>query len=240
MLLDVPTAIPLAEVNLPLPCSEEEWIASSASEWETIHASPAAPPTPTFKEALESLFPGTTKNLHRYSEFGGYVMIFGILSAILSAHRLVITPALSIDWREFDVCLDAWQRSWNADPKSHSIGPSPLGAMAFNASAIYRAASICRIQEYSKLFPFNLTDSRVKATVQFFDEQVSSEEMIKMLNDESFRRVPEMIRALVPACVSLQISVKPGMKLVEQTASLFRSIEQVLCNFEVGIDHHFI
>ena len=86
--------------------------------------------------------------------------------------------------------------------------------MAFNASAIYRATSICRVRDYSKSSPFNLTYSRVKATIQFFDEQVSSEEMIKMLNDESFRRVPEMIRALVPACVSLQISVKMGMKLV--------------------------
>ena len=58
---------------------------------------------------------------------------------------------------------------------------------------------------------------------------------MKMLNDTSFRRVPEMIRALVPACVSLQIPVKMGMKLVAQTAALFWSVEHVFCAFEVGI-----
>jgi hypothetical protein len=79
----------------------------------------------------------------------------------------------------------------------------------------------------------------VKATVQFFDERIGSEEMIKMLNDKSFRRVPEMIRALVPACVSLQIPVKMGMKLVAQTAALFWSVEHVFCNFEVGISIQF-
>jgi hypothetical protein len=78
---------------------------------------------------------------------------------------------------------------------------------------------------------------RVKATVQFFDEKIGTEEMIKMLNDKSFHRVPEMIRALVPACVSLQIPVKMGMKLVAQTAALFWSVEHVFCNFEVGISY---
>jgi hypothetical protein len=79
---------------------------------------------------------------------------------------------------------------------------------------------------------------RVKATVQFFDERIGTEEMMKMLNDKSFHRVPEMIRALVPACVSLQIPVKMGMKLVAQTAALFWSVEHVFCNFEVGISCH--
>jgi hypothetical protein len=75
---------------------------------------------------------------------------------------------------------------------------------------------------------------RVKATVQFSDEKVSSEEMLRTLNDPTFVRKPEMIRALVPACVSLQIPVKMGMKLVAQTAALFWSVDHVFCNFEVG------
>jgi hypothetical protein len=57
---------------------------------------------------------------------------------------------------------------------------------------------------------------------------------MKMLKDPTFKRQPEMIRALVPACVSLQIPVKMGMKLVAQTAALFWSVEHVFCNFEVG------
>ena len=87
----------------------------------------------------------------------------------------------------------------------------------------------------SRFFLGILLIRRVKATVQFFDERIGTEEMMKMLNDKSFHRVPEMIRALVPACVSLQIPVKMGMKLVAQTAALFWSVEHVFCNFEVGI-----
>src|SRR5579859_3480094 len=75
---------------------------------------------------------------------------------------------------------------------------------------------------------------RVKATVQFSDDKLSSEEILRTLNDPTFVRKPEMIRALVPACVSLQIPVKMGMKLVAQTAALFWSVDHVFCNFEVG------
>jgi len=151
MLLDIPTSMPISEVNLPLPASEEEWSAESAEEWETLQNSQTCPPTPLFRAAFESLFAGSVDCIHRYSEFGGYVMISALQSAVLNGYRLGVTPATSIDWRKFDASLDNWQRSWNADPKSHSTGPSsPFGAMAFNASAIYRATSIRRVRDYSK------------------------------------------------------------------------------------------
>lgn len=79
------------------------------------------------------------------------------------------------------------------------------------------------------------TYGRIKSTIQFFDEQVSSEEILKMLNDSSFRRAPEMIRALLPACISLQIAIRMGMKVGAETVSLFWSVEHILCNFEAGI-----
>ena len=171
-------------------------------------------------------------------------MISALNSVIMNAYRVASTPAIDVNWHKFDVALDNWQRSWNADPKSHSTGPSsPFGAMAFNASAIYRAASIRRVRDYSKylsslplLLPSNaLTLRRVKATVQFMDDKISSEEMLRTLNDPTFHRCPKLIRALVPACVSLQIPVKMGVKLVAQTAALFWSVEHVFCNFEVAL-----
>jgi hypothetical protein len=154
MMLDIPTSIPLSEVNLPLPSSEEEWSAASAEEWKVLHNASTAPPTPTFKEAFESLFAGSIEHIHRYSEFGGYIMISGIQSALLNAHRLVMNPAISFDWKRFDVSLDTWQHSWDSDPKSRSTGPSsPFGIMALNASAIYRATRVIRhIKDYSR-FP---------------------------------------------------------------------------------------
>ena len=175
MLLDIPTSMPLSEVSLPLPSSEELWCAPTAAEWSALL--PSSPPTPNFQEAFTSLFPTSqfpdhvphdhsqipsthppttaAHAQHRYSEFGGYVTISAILSAILNSYRIQNLPPVSIDWRGFDYALDTWQRSWNADPKSHSTGPSsPFGAMAFNASAIYRATSIRRVKDYSKYSPF--------------------------------------------------------------------------------------
>lgn len=61
------------------------------------------------------------------------------------------------------------------------------------------------------------------------------EEILSTLRDDGFHRSPDLIRALVPACISFQIPVKLGVKLVAQTAALFWSVEHVLCNFEVGI-----
>jgi hypothetical protein len=151
MLIDIPLPMPVPQVNLPLPSTEEEWSAESEKEWLSLHTSPTTPPTPTFQEAFKSLFAGSMKNIHRHSEFGGYILICGIQSAILNAYRFVMIPAVSIDWTKFDVALDNWQRSWNTDPKSYSTGrSSPFGAMAFNASAIYRATTIRRIRDYSK------------------------------------------------------------------------------------------
>ena len=53
-----------------------------------------------------------------------------------------------------DVALENWQRIWHLDPKSHISGPSsPFGAMAFNASVVFRAASVRRVKDYSKYSP---------------------------------------------------------------------------------------
>jgi hypothetical protein len=60
------------------------------------------------------------------------------------------------------------------------------------------------------------------------------QEIISTLEMGPLRRTPEMIRGLVPACISFQIPVKLGVKLVAATAALFWSVEHVFCNFELG------
>ena len=78
-------------------------------------------------------------------------MISGILSTILETNRNQRLSPTTINSSALDVALDNWQRLWHADPKSHSTGPSsPFGAMAFNASAVYRAACIRKVRDYSR------------------------------------------------------------------------------------------
>jgi len=112
-----------------------------------------APPTPAFQDAFRQLFERSTDSARRYSDFGSFIMISAVLSVILETHRISSIPRVAslVDLREFDVPLDNWQRLWLADPKNRSAGPSsPNGAMAFNASAIYKAASIRRVKDYSR------------------------------------------------------------------------------------------
>jgi hypothetical protein len=223
LLYDLP-GIDFLKVNMILPCSEEEWNAETADKWSHMRKSP----TPPFPQVFEEIFERPSMDFQKYSEFGGYVMISAILSAILQAHR----NASAFNFGLFDGALDTWQRLWQIDPKSRFAGPSSQsGAMAFNASTVYRAASIRRFRDYSRYSTAQLT--RIKFAVRLIEEEACSEEILRMLN-EPFERTANMIRALVPACVSFQIPVKLGVKLVAQTAALFWSVDHVFCNFEVG------
>jgi hypothetical protein len=143
MLFDLPTPMGLAEVDLPLPCSEEEWSATEEEWW-----GPAS--TPNFHDTFKQLF-GATDDIPRYSELGGYILISGILIAILNGHRQALFPAVTINFGDFNTALDNWQRLWNADPRSQRAGPSsPHCAVAFNAWVIFRVASVRRFRDYSR------------------------------------------------------------------------------------------
>ena len=150
MLFGLPTSLVLSELDSTLPCSEEEWSADTAEKWWTLRTENASP-TPSFQGAFMQLFEDCDGNA-LYSEFGGYIMISAILSAIFDAHRL---PSGTVNFEKFDVALDNWQQLWLAEPKSNSNGRStPIGALTFNASAVYRAASVMRVRDYSRYFFF--------------------------------------------------------------------------------------
>jgi len=149
-LYNIPTSLSLSDLNFNLPCSEEEWSAETAENWFLLKTSGSCPPTPYAQTAFEQLFRGDNDTL-RYSEYGGYIMIVAILAAVLEKHRASQIPNTIIDFSNIDVALDAWQRVWQADPKSRPTGQTgSMGAMAFNAAAVYRVAAIRRVQDYSR------------------------------------------------------------------------------------------
>jgi len=150
MLKNIPISADFLDSNLNLPCSEEEWAADTAETWSFIR-NRKLPPTPPFQEAFHNLFVKDGEGRVRYSEFGGYVTIWGICLAITLAYKSQTVPGVLVDFTTFDIALDNWQRSWNADPHSLSSGPgSTSGAMPFNASAVYRLSTIRRVKDYSR------------------------------------------------------------------------------------------
>jgi hypothetical protein len=67
------------------------------------------------------------------------------------------------------------------------------------------------------------------------NEKPCSEEILRMLEEDTISRGPEMIRALISACVSVQMGITLGLKFLAQTAALSWSVDHMFSNFEVGI-----
>jgi hypothetical protein len=151
MLFDIPTSLNPSDLDSVLPCSEEAWNAETAEEWIKFRTTGTYPPTPNFKQVFLLLFSDTVEYKQAYSELGGYITISAIQSKILDEYRDARLSCTQPNLSKYDIALENWQKIWHADPKSHSTGPSsPFGAMAFNASAIYRGACIRRVRDYSR------------------------------------------------------------------------------------------
>jgi hypothetical protein len=251
LLYNIPTSLTLKDFDFHLPCSEEEWSADSAEKWFHFHASASAAPTPKALVAFSQLFGGDPVEEIRYSEFGGYVMIITILGVILDKHRLSVIPVTNVDFSDVDVALDSWQKVWQMDPRSHPTGPRGfMGALAFNASAVYRVSTVRRVFDYSRYLPrrsplrllhclvplfLPVSDSRIKAKVGAINEAAVMDAVTKTLHEEPLPVGPEMIRALASACVLMQINIKYGARLLARTAPLTWSTEHMFYTFEIGI-----
>jgi hypothetical protein len=224
MTFDIPPAITNAEPPISLPCSEAEWRAPDPDSWFVLHTAPTAPPIPLFSDALQGLFSDTDPPSGAfYSQFGVFIMINAICCQLWVHSKLRVAEP-HINLRSIDRALDVWQRSWNADPESSMSPTSPFGPLSFNASALYRMAYIRIFRDYS----------RVKASFRLHDIGRINEVMAENISG-SMERTEDMLRAIRPATLQLQIPIKMGIKLVARTASLIWSVEHVLCATETGI-----
>ena len=70
--------------------------------------------------------------------------------------------------------------------------------------------------------------------VHFSDHETCCEEILRTVREEPLQHTNGVARALVSACVSIQIPVKLGVKFVMQTAAMTWSVDHMFCNFEIG------
>jgi len=229
MTFDIPPVITNAEPLLSLPCSEAEWRAADPDSWYALHNSPTAPPTPSYPQALHDLFTPTVDPIPgiRYSHFGSFIMINAICSQ-LWAHLKIRAAEPELNLNSIEYAIDQWQRAWGADPDCSMSPTSPHGPLSFNASALYRMANVRLFRDYS----------RVKASFRFLDVDRIIPIMAEDVSGTGWVRNQEMMRAVMPATLQLQIPIKMGIKLVARTAALIWSVEHVLCATESGIPRH--
>lgn len=226
MTFEIPSPITNAEPRLSLPCSEVEWRAADPESWHVLHDSPNAPPTPTYNDALQDLF-HPTDNLSpavRYSHFGSFIMINAICSQLWTYLKLRATEP-EIRLVSVECAIDQWQRAWGADPDCSMSPASPHGPLSFNASALYRMANVRLFRDYS----------HVKASFRVLDIERIIPAMADDVSGSGWTRNQDMMRAVIPAILQIQIPSKLASKFVARRAALIWSVEHVLCSIESGI-----
>lgn len=226
MTFDIPPNITNAEPQLSLPCSEAEWRAQDPESWFLLHTSATAPPTPNFRDALRDLFTQTADPNPgiQYSHFGLFIMINAICSQLWGRLKLRLAEPY-MDLSSIEYAIDRWQRAWGADSDCSMSPTSPHGPLSFNASALYRMANVRLFRDYSQ----------VKASFRLHDVSRIVPIMAEHLSGAGWVRSQEMMRAVVPATLQLQIPIKMGIRLVSRTAALIWSVEHVLCATESGM-----
>jgi len=229
MTFDIPTNITNADPRLSLPCSEAEWRASDPESWCILHNSANAPPTPSFQDALRDLFTPSSSSTSktatgiRYSHFGLFIMIKAICMQLWARLKLRVAES-DIKLPNIECAIDQWQRAWGADPDCSMSPTSPHGPLSFNASALYRMANVRLFRDYS----------RVKASFRMLDVERIIPVMAENVSGSGWVRHQEMMRAVLPATLQLQIPIKMGIKLVSRTAASIWSLEHVLVATESG------
>ena len=129
---NVPPALSIADISMHLPSSETEWKAKDEQSWNAVRQSSLSAPTPTFKEAMSSLIgSGATDREHRlvqsgarFSAFGGYVMIYAILT-----HMYHISTIRKLEDAQI-MQPPNWTRG-----ASQIVIPSPVGKSEFSSGS---------------------------------------------------------------------------------------------------------
>jgi len=132
-----------------------------------------------------------------------------------------------IELSTIEDAIDRWQRAWEADPDCSMSPTSPHGPLSFNASALYRMANVRLFRDYS----------RVKASFRGLDVEKIIPVMAEEVSGSGWARQQEIMRAVLPATLQLQIPIKMGIKLVSRTAASIWSVEHILAATESGNFH---
>ncbi|KAJ5895306.1 hypothetical protein N7495_006997 [Penicillium taxi] len=226
----MPPKILNSELNsLNLPCPDELWMASSASEWKTLRSKWLY--GVSFGDKFAQLFrsKASYKDNSSLSSFGNLVLIHGIFQQIYlaweSAFYLPASENQSSLPHEvltrFHSALRRWQKSWeiSSDP---SITPSsPKGPLGFNATAIFRIACI-RLH-------LNLGPHRSLGT---WDPKTIAS---AFLNAPKPAQVPLVYHAVLQSIHALSIPVRLGIEYVARTQTLTWSTIHSLCNIECAL-----
>ncbi|KAM5444652.1 hypothetical protein MferCBS31731_000106 [Microsporum ferrugineum] len=235
IMYNIPPLILNSELNLNMPCSADEWKASTASQWRRVRR-PASEnnltttPPSSFQDVLAKLFTKTTATAatppsNHVSPLGNYVLIHAIIQQIFFARQLCLSaPSMAgTSLRPDDLAvmgnsLSAWKRGWRQTPESSIDPQNPAGPIAFTSTALL---GLAYIRLHLDLGPCRRLVSQDPVQIA------------QALNDSPpLIRSSRLIMALLHSAHALSIPVRLGIDFVARTHSFFWSIQHSICSLE--------
>ncbi|KAE8410612.1 fungal-specific transcription factor domain-containing protein [Aspergillus pseudocaelatus] len=225
---NVPPILLVHDINLRLPCSNQEWLARDETEW--ISARQTVPQEQSlFPDALAILL-GRLKQASRVepvpSPMANYVLLHGLLQCILLArqsHTLLREDVTSAKAQKehLEAALQSWTLGWLAAPGSGLRSSNPNGPIPFTSTALLGLA-------YGRIH----LDLGSHRQLETRDHRKIAQ---ALLHAPAVPRHRSLLPALLHATHALSVPVRLGIDYVAQNQAFVCSIQHMLCAIEFAI-----
>jgi hypothetical protein len=230
ILFDLPPMMLNRELNIDLPCSEQEWKASSEAEWRAVNGETGVA-SQGFQDTYSSLF-SSNYNPHLstkgFSALGGYALIHAIIQQIwlvrngrMPAYGQTGNGLSRDEMKIFERALKRWTGRWERNQESSMNPLSPHGPLTFTSTALLRLAYIRVNMDLGPVRSLNSWDPNVVAR--------------SLHQSPGARRGDQMTRAALHCAHALSIPIKLGINYVAQTQLIHWSNQHALCSLECAV-----
>lgn len=228
IVFDVPPICLFADVDMDLPCTNQEWSAASLEAWQ--EARTTWRPEPKFQDALTQIFvedESSPQPPPTWSSLGGYVLIHAIIQHIWLLQQVArLPPGRTYRLQReqvtsIEAALRRWRDGWERDVEA-SINPvNPHGPLSFNSTALLRMAYI-RI---------NIDSGSVRSLATWDPLRVA----VSLAESPPIVRSEKLTRAALHCAHALSIPVKLGINFVAHTQVFYWSNQHALCSLECAL-----
>lgn len=229
---DAPPMMLADQLRQDLPCTENEWRATSEQEWLASHDDCTT--QEDFKVILERLFepPGSGQSngssvKARFSSMGGCVLIHAIIQRIWLVrnsdfHGGLANQQLSPEMmRTFEIALKNWSSCWESGRESSMDPLSPHGPLSFTSIALLRIAYIRINMNMGPIRSLGSWDANIIAR--------------SLDSSPPAQRSHRLTRAALHCAHALSIPIKLGINYVAQTQVVYWSNQHALCSLECAV-----
>lgn len=230
VVFDISPMLLFTELDMDLPCTENEWKADSEMSWR--EARELCAPEPNFQDAIQSLFGrGSDTSMGGqpacFSSLGGYILIHAIIQHIWLLQQAARLPPRqentlnSAEASSLERALRRWREGWERNRESSMDPRSPHGPLSFTSTALLRLAYI-RI---------NIEAGSIRSLGTWDPSRIA----VSLNQRPPIQRSDRMSRAALHCAHALSIPIKLGINFVAHTQVFYWSIQHAICSLECAL-----